>query len=185
MFKYLIKSGIKGINQPSNKLCMKFFAVKKETNKLSFVDKIKQKFSIKPEEKINYAELKNRNEDQDNLKASKLENEEDLIDETDESEGITKHEDIRSSGLNIKLDIDHINTENVFIQKSDSGKEELKGTSLQILKSKYKVNVDNFYPHVKSIYEETKYSEVLSPRFDELAKLGFSDFNIRILVQKS
>jgi hypothetical protein len=50
---------------------------------------------------------------------------------------------------------------------------------------KYKVKIENFSPYVNELYKEMNYYEVLGPRIEELVKLGFSDFNIRILVQKS
>ena len=177
--KYLLKRGIK-VNLTKSAFNFKCFSEKKVTNKLSFIDKIKEKFSIKPEEKIKYGELKNRNEEADNHKATRLENEDDL------EEGISKFEDSSfSSPTNVTLDIERINVDTIVIEKKIVDKEVIKGNCLQILQLKYKVKIENFSPYVNELYKEMNYYEVLGPRIEELVKLGFSDFNIRILVQKS
>jgi hypothetical protein len=187
--KYLLKRGIqlnitKFPRSSLNINNVKFFSDKKAektAQKLSFIDKIKQKFSIQPEEKIKYAELKNRDEESDNNKATKLENEEDLVDE-----GISKFENSSfSEETNVSLDIDKINIDTIVVEKKKTDHEVIKGTSLQIFQSKYNVNTSNFSPYVKQLYGDLVYEEILAPRLATLSKMGFTDFNIKILIQKN
>ncbi len=104
MFKYLIRKQILAINSNCLKTNIKCFASKNRGEQKSFLDKLKEKFSIKTEEKIEYSRLKTRNEHDDALKASKLENLDDY-----EEEGIVKEE--RSMNQISELAIDHINIE--------------------------------------------------------------------------
>jgi hypothetical protein len=187
--KYLLKRGIqinitKSTRSAFNINNVKFFSDKKAektAQKLSFIDKIKQKFSIQPEEKIKYAELKNRDEESDNHRATKLENEEDLVDE-----GISKFENSTfSEQTNVSLDIEKISIDSIVVEKKKSDKEVLKGSALQILQSKFNINTNNFSPYVKQLYEDLIYDEILAPRIEALSQMGLTDFNIKILVQKS
>jgi hypothetical protein len=180
MYKYLFKSINKAALIPNMfKFNIKFLSTKKETNKLSFIDKIKNKFSIKPEEKIDYTKLQSRNEESDNQMASKLENEADL-EET--NEGITK---VYESKQNVSLDIEKIDSDVEFALNKFKAKVEVKGSPIEILKNVYKINTDAFGKETISLYENVDYKEVIEQRIFELKKHGFSDFNIKIIVQKS
>lgn len=177
MYKYLFKSMNKQTLIPNLfKFNVKFLSTKKEP-KLSLIDKIKLKFSIKPEEKIDYTKLQSRNEDSDNHMASKLENEADLEDEANAN--ITK------MNKSTDLDIEKIDSDIEFALNKFKVKEELKGSPLEILKNIYKINTETFSKDTVSLYENADFKEVIEPRLSELKKLGFSDFNIKIIIQKS
>jgi len=171
MFKYIhlrkLKAGL--INVAS-----KAFSAKKEGNRLSFIEKLKEKFSIKPEEKIIYSELKNKNEEEDNLKATKFENEEDFEDLVDN----------RNTSY-VNLDIEKINSEIEFVSNTQSlENQKIKVDSLKYLESKYNLNANLFYPHVKKAYEQAD-NDLILQNCDSLKKLNFSDSQIKILIQKS
>ena len=69
MFKYLIKKQYSLIKTSLNTFC-----TKEGRKKSSLLETLREKFSLKGPEKIDYSNLKITNEKQDEINASKLEN---------------------------------------------------------------------------------------------------------------
>ena len=149
----------------------KFSDMNKQVKKQNFLDRLKEKFSIGAEEKINIEKLANRNEEEDNIKATKLEAlDEELWGELRKEEG--------------SLDIDQIDTDIQVKVKSEIEKDKLFGNPLEILNKKFGINTKLFKSLEKAFYEKLEYSKDVAPSIEVLNKAGFSDFQIKVLVGK-
>ncbi len=172
MFKYLIK---KQIVLLKNGAVRNFSSNETKRSKINFFDKIKEKFSIKTEERINYSELNNRDEAKDKLKASKLENVEDYEDDSS----------VRKEGMlnNLELAIEKIDINLQFETKDEEDKKIQFHSTNEYLMTKYKINTKNLGKEYDNVYSQTKWEEIEN-KCERLKKIGLDDFHIKTIINK-
>ncbi len=170
MFKYLIKKQLSYIKTKSLN-----FSTGEGRKRPSLLDSIREKFTIKPKEKINHASLKNTDEKEDLYKASKLD------DIEEEETSIIKMQG--SLDKTTQLDIDNINTELKFEEeKTQEIKKKYENVS-KFLLYQYKIKTENFGKEILELLNKSIVSDVES-FCSGLSKLGFNEFQIKTLINK-
>jgi hypothetical protein len=173
MLKYLAKTGsrkgIKFLNVSQFNFASKNL---KEIpgKKMTFIESLKEKFSFlsSKEEKIDTSTLTKRNEEADVESFTKLESEkEELNNRIDQSLG--------------DLDIDKI--ESLEINDTSMDGQDL--PTYELLLKKYNLKLFEQNSSIRKKYNSLSFKEVITPRLEELAKMGFSDFQIKTIIQKS
>jgi hypothetical protein len=172
MFKYLIKKQIVLLKTGAVR---NFSSNETKRSKINFFDKIKEKFSIKTEDRINYSELNNRDEAKDKLKASKLENVEDYEDDLS----------VRNEGMlnNLELAIEKIDINLQFETKEEEDKKILFHNTNEYLMTKFKINTKNFGEEYENVYSQRKWEEIEN-KCERLKKNGLDDFHIKTIINK-
>jgi hypothetical protein len=171
MFKYLIKKQFALLYTQNVK---KFSSKDSKRNKLNFFDKIKEKFSIKTEERINYSELNNRNEAEDQVKASKLENAEDYDDDSNiKNQGLMNASELAIEKIDINLQFETVDEESKMNYNSTQ----------EYLLAKYKINTQNFGKDYEEVFTKSKWEEI-DIRCEKVKKMGFNDFHIKTIINK-